>query len=452
MVLIPFIWSSLQWRLLVDSTTRTTVSQTGVDLPIVISQEGQALGLLQRQKQPLIPPSLYEPDSLNPLQIVYIGGYRMLQGKSDKEPYFSIVGDMLPSLQLSKYLRVTSTFLYNHADGDLRIQEQRDTYTAAVSVAIVDWTALRRDCHVLERILQYITTSSSRIILMDGSASPSIQNCSGIHHDVVTVKRSVVQHRRFDFDQQWVVPGTISSEAAATTHWMPDFVPDAFVNALRHAASGNRTTPVAHYWSSATLDEDIPQLQYDALRRRVRSQLERTRKRLNKKQEAMAPWLDPIGIQSEARESSSKVERDIVQESAEALVLAQIVVVTQADEWEHSAADHRLLEALASGALVFSDTMVGPIADDLQPFVVFFDSAEHLDERIVYYLRNEGKRLEMARRGQNVALGRYRSWHALETLLFGKAITRTDKGWAKNPGKSSALDEAQVRFVHTHGG
>ena len=92
-------------------------------------------------------------------------------------------------------------------------------------------------------------------------------------------------------------------------------------------------------------------------------------------------------------------------------------MVTQRDEWE----DHyRLMEALSCGAMVVSDVMLAP------PFglmdrenVVYFRNLTHLKDVVTYYLNHDQERIEIARKGWELAMGRHRSWHRLEELLFG---------------------------------
>lgn len=423
MVLIPFIFSTLQWRRIEDLVS--------VEEPPTIPR------LDPIATSPLIPEP---PSSTEPLQVVYIGGYRKIERKLEKGgDYFALVGHMLASLQLSKYIRVVRSVLYDSVQMNtpVRFQELDETHHDA-ALFVVDWVALQRDCHVLDRILQLSSynTQNHQLVLMDTSGSPSVRSCPT---DAFMVKKSLVQNRHWGVE--WVVPGQLQAEKV----WrLQDGVVEDFVDALRKVSGQtNRTIPIVHYWSSATMDNDIPNLQYSFLRRSVSHQIKATHKRLAKSLQ-LEPWLDQVGIISETRESYE--ERDVVKETALTLSAAKIVVVAQNDEWEY--VDDRLIEAMASGAMVMSDSMIAPLPElQNKTNIIFYDSLESLDRLISYYLKNEGKRLAIAHRGQDFALGRHRAWHAYEQLFFGKPLSRTDKGLAKNPGKPILLKDSRVKFV-----
>eukprot|EP00529_Nitzschia_sp_RCC80_P009477 CAMPEP_0113471536 /NCGR_PEP_ID=MMETSP0014_2-20120614/17026_1 /TAXON_ID=2857 /ORGANISM="Nitzschia sp." /LENGTH=804 /DNA_ID=CAMNT_0000364169 /DNA_START=225 /DNA_END=2641 /DNA_ORIENTATION=- /assembly_acc=CAM_ASM_000159 len=122
---------------------------------------------------------------------------------------------------------------------------------------------------------------------------------------------------------------------------------------------------------------------------------------------------------------------------ARALLQTKIVVVAQKDDWE----DHyRLMEALTSGALVFSDRMLAPpVGTEHGVNIVFYDSVPDLLVKLDYYLFDSGdgigggrvlgdrgrpgfniqqRREEMARHGRYVALTRHQSRHIMERALM----------------------------------
>eukprot|EP00934_Nitzschia_sp_Nitz4_P007479 Nitzschia sp. Nitz4//scaffold3_size479765//129602//131054//NITZ4_000056-RA/size479765-snap-gene-0.122-mRNA-1//1//CDS//3329550626//7469//frame0 len=112
-----------------------------------------------------------------------------------------------------------------------------------------------------------------------------------------------------------------------------------------------------------------------------------------------------------------------------ALFSTKIVVVAQRDEWE----DHyRLFESLASGALVVHDKMLAP-PKGLQHGVniLFFETFRELEELLTYYLENTEERIQVARRGRELAFGRHRSWHRIEELIFGRPYTNVSKEFAE---------------------
>jgi hypothetical protein len=243
----------------------------------------------------------------------------------------------------------------------------------------------------------------------------------------------------------------------------------------------DRPIDVTHYWKSVTKSSIIApnheyQYYYNRLRQTVQQQINTTRIAIVKQQSSnhnnhqkdlsqrasqqseettLSRWVEFVGIDTQVEfvkgdsssgdfnnddgtsgknkddvEEQEEVDTVMAQSSVHVAVLAssRIVVVTQADEYEDH--DTRLFEALASGAMVLCDTMMAPPYGLVHKTnIVFFDSVSKLDQYLQFYLdpQNEIQRQEIARHGLDYALGRHRSWHVLEALLFGKALTRTDK-------------------------
>jgi Glycosyl transferases group 1 len=227
-------------------------------------------------------------------------------------------------------------------------------------------------------------------------------------------------------------------------------VSEAFYHSLRHALTGlangrprtghNRPVDVSHYWMASTVSLVPYHYYYNRLRHMVSDQLHGTRKRSFPKDDSAAHWMELVGMDSAVLDVSPSASSDPA-ETDEALfdsapssihaawlASSKIVVVAQADEWEDH--DDRLMEALASGALVLCDSMVAPVRGLIHKTnIVFFDNPKELDLFLIYYLdpKNEAKRKTIGRHGMEFALGRHRSWHVLEALLFGKALTKTDR-------------------------
>ena len=80
---------------------------------------------------------------------------------------------------------------------------------------------------------------------------------------------------------------------------------------------------------------------------------------------------------------------------------------------------------MVCGPLVIADRMWAPpkglVHNDT---VVFFESITELPELVKYYLTHDKERIAIARRGWKLALTRHRSWHRVEELLFGNALTK----------------------------
>mmetsp|Transcript_196 Transcript_196/g.400 ORF Transcript_196/g.400 Transcript_196/m.400 type:complete len:132 (+) Transcript_196:195-590(+) len=121
--------------------------------------------------------------------------------------------------------------------------------------------------------------------------------------------------------------------------------------------------------------------------------------------------LSPMGRRS--RPGRNSVQKEYV----DTLTSTKIVVTSQRDRWE----DHyRLMEALATGALVMTDPMssLPRYLKDGESLVVYHSLAE-LKEKILYYLDHDDERLAIARKGHWIAMNHHRSWHGLERIIFG---------------------------------
>ena len=260
---------------------------------------------------------------------------------------------------------------------------------------------------------------------------------------------------------------------------MPGHVTEAFVQQVRHIGVDNPDRPldVVHYWQSSEQIETS--LYYTQLRQRVTRQLNHTQMHLATTSSSLssssAKFVDRVGIANEDTDlwieldvsSSGDLEAEEQQQQQEGyvendskeltvttlhialLASTKIVVVTQNDEWEDN--DNRLMEALASGALVLADRMLAPPAGlKDRTNIVWFDTPDELDRLVQYYLREDEKRETVARHGVQWALGRHRPWHVLEWLLIGKAWTRADKGYdVAAPPKRERAATTPTTSVHT---
>jgi Glycosyl transferases group 1 len=408
----------------------------------------------------VVPKSVYKPKSSNPLQVIYVGKRASNNSQTD---------ELLDALQRSLYTKVSSIFLYdsimaNQGPPKLRHEQWHVWDPSAPMALLVDWSALSRDCHILYRILSHLhfyfrDTENYFILLLDASASPNTVTCSRVLDPLVRApdrirwaKRSIVQGRHWNNTRQWIEPGSLISQSKTTTnilHWTGQ-VSEAFYRSLRHALTGaandrphidqNRPVDVAHYWMASTVSLVPYHFYYNRLRCTVFEQLQRTRARSFRNEDSATYWMELVGPDSVVEEVSPSGSADAAETDAALfdaapssiyaawLASSKIVVVTQADEWEDH--DDRLMEALASGALVLCDSMVAPVRGLIHKTnIVFFDNPKELDRYLIYYLdpKNEAKRKTIGRHGMEFALGRHRSWHLLEALLFGKALTKTDR-------------------------
>jgi hypothetical protein len=106
----------------------------------------------------------------------------------------------------------------------------------------------------------------------------------------------------------------------------------------------------------------------------------------------------------------------------QALLQSKIVVVAQRDQWE----DHyRFFEAIIGGALVLTDPMLSlPKGYVNGTNIVIYESFDQLRELILYYLEHPEERLEIARRGWELAVREHRSYHWMEKLFFGRSLSK----------------------------
>lgn len=446
-----------------------------------------ALSDFDPKKIPLLPGSVYEPKSATPISVIYIGSVANAT-ESDDLVY-------LDALQRSWYTHVQAVYLLSGSDipSDFYIQheqwhapstnsnQEEGRQLTAPLVVVVDWSSSlpkqpQRDCHILRRILtahlrEKDVLDTAHLLFIDTTASARIVSCPllPIQADRIRIaKRSVVEGRYWNHTAQWIEPGkVIANNNDNNNHvlHLPGHVSEEYLNQLRPLLENKeRPMDVVHYWQSSENIETS--LYYRRLRQRVTMQLNATQKTLakkHKKKNALVKFVDRVGVavvdvdvsieldfsgddegdsNNEDEESDNDKKPAVTTLHIALLASAKIVVVTQNDEWEDH--DNRLMEALASGAMVLADRMQAPPAGlKDKTNVVFFDSHEDLDRLIRYYLKENEKREAIARHGAEYALGRHRSWHVLESVLFGMALTRTDKGYEVGPSKRERTIHSQ---------
>ncbi len=109
----------------------------------------------------------------------------------------------------------------------------------------------------------------------------------------------------------------------------------------------------------------------------------------------------------------------------ESLLTTKIVVVAQRDIWE----DHyRLFEAFVGGAMVMTDLMISlPSGLSDGENVIMYKSLDNLKEMLLYYLdpKQDEARLEIARKGYEVAMTQHRSHHRMEEVFYGKRLSKS---------------------------
>lgn len=137
-------------------------------------------------------------------------------------------------------------------------------------------------------------------------------------------------------------------------------------------------------------------------------------------------WKTYVGL---AGKPLRQGRRGVVDDYIEMLLSTKIVVLAQRDRWE----DHyRLMEALISGSLVLHDFMHGlPAGLENGTSIVEYTTPANLESLIKYYLEHDEERIEIGRKGREVAMKRHRTWHRIEEVIFGEILSTCE---SKPPG------------------
>ena len=113
------------------------------------------------------------------------------------------------------------------------------------------------------------------------------------------------------------------------------------------------------------------------------------------------------------------------------MMTTKIIVLAQRDRWEgHS----RLYETLLSGALVMSDPQIYfPHGIIDKKNIVIYNSWVELETMILHYLNNDEERIQIGRRGRELALSQLRSWQQAERLFLNDMEYRNEYGISNKP-------------------
>lgn len=362
-----------------------------------------------------MPSSVYIPQSDNPLSVFLLGSDKT------KKDATVILGD---GLARSRYVKL--------------IQNEDDWITLKKApeqpvVHMVDWDNLDRDCHFLEQMYDGGQRPSSHILVyFDMSASTRIITCPKVNllfqnrHRVI--KQSIVEGRFWDPRDAWVSHGKIMDntiEGDGPVLHAPYCLREQFVDVLLEAlnivhedlsqvVSRKRKLDVLHVWRKGDASH------YGSLRRQVSLIIQNLNE--TRADGHSLRWL------VRPRGGEGAVEKGTIRpEYVVRLLSSKIVVVAQRDEWE----DHfRLMESLASGALVMTDVMLAtPHGLKNGTNIITYHDSESLRRLVHYYThpRHEAERVAIAQKGWELAMGRHRSWHRMEQLLFGAARSKVDK-------------------------
>jgi Glycosyl transferases group 1 len=364
------------------------------------------------------------------------------------------LGEYYRGLQLSRYIQICSQRIWGREQREIMqppaVEVVDVDELCEPQVLLIDWSALDRECHVVQDLPDNIP-----IVLLDASASARVVECPdqsarghnmADHHGgrpIHVAKRSVVANRLWSFDQQILhhgnlidVPASSSSSAITAVHHMSGLVPQVVADLLAEhfVKIDGRPLDVLHYWNSVTAPDDVVAQQYSSWRAAVSQQLRNTKGWLEKKKHKVGTWLDRFGLLNDEEDQDVEEENQeedpgkptrerLLHGMVSTLTTAKIIVVAQSDEYEDH--DNRIMEALASGALVMVDSMLAPVAGlQNNTNIIIYESLESLDRLIRYYLvEHPSTRHAIAKRGREYALNYHRSWHVMESLLFGRALS-----------------------------
>lgn len=362
---------------------------------------------------------------------------------------------------------------------------------------VLDWGSMRRDCHRLQIVIEKLESQAAEtdiingenakgknsnpvneptpLLLIDLTGSSRAGKCDYLdrsqsvlstktlpHRTVRLAKRSIVQNRYYNPGTKQIHPGELvpnplpksyRSDGSTVIH-APLVVRESFVDAVQVLSKGvaleklNRPLDVSFFWKRGDFSH------YGFYRRRIGAVVKNLHHSTigQDKSHQIEAHVDVSYSDEKGMEAGNTQSQYVLD-----LLSSKIVVIAQRDEWE----DHyRLMESLASGALVLSDPMIAPPAGlEDKRNIVFYNNPKELKSFIRYYLlpENEKERNRIALEGFKLAMGRHRSWHRLEELLFGQPITNFDRPYAVAPEKeprpesahwvSEQDDNAQSRIV-----
>lgn len=363
---------------------------------------------------------------------------------------------LVEGIERSAFLKLITMTRYNDTDFVTLHTNKMDTNLPILWMA--DLESMGMDCHVLQRLVTHVAQNAreglpTALVLMDYSGSTERLYCPTIdtivpRDSIRMTRRNIVQNRYWDMSESWVNAGEIAVNdgneiSGGNIMFAPLFLRDAFVLGLatalektkqlqitKNLADLPRERDVAHFWTSHDYSH------YSFLRDKVGAIVTSlTGQRSNGRE--IHTVVKSLGEVEELENNQ------INYQYIEQMIRTKIVVVAQRDEWEGSL---RLMESLASGALVIADKALAmPNGLEDRQSIVLYDSAQSLKDAIMYYLnpRNDKERLSIARQGFEIAMGRHRSWHRLEEVVFGTPLTNADKSYENTPMKRKRRDQKQ---------
>lgn len=365
---------------------------------------------------------------------------------------------LIEGIERSQYLKLVHiSFLEPHkVIKSLVVSKKRDR--KAPLIWMVDLLALDHDCHSLEALLSHALELNKthkqqpRVLTVDFSGSPHTTICPKFQKALLEAnniplrmaQRSILHDRIWNPKQNWVElgrvkpnPGKQLSLSGNLLH-SPFPVRESVVTAVAKTVEVQRversldklrpvdyrrSNDITFFWRKGDNSH------FGNLRREV-AQTVTSLHDVVIGSRTLRTLVRFFG-DAEMLGSTKVVFGRYVKE----MMGTKVVVVAQRDEWE----DHyRLMESLASGALVFSDVMVGlPEGMRHGENIVFYNSTESLRAQLLFYMdpANDGMRLRIAKSGWELVMGHHRCWHRVEELVFGSAKTAVSAAYDPPPLK-----------------
>lgn len=338
---------------------------------------------------------------------------------------------LLDGLDRSHYLRVVEFRMWQDGKSVVAWKEEqaKDSSTQRPPLYVVDFASIGRDCHIVSRMISMNETN--HLVYVDTSSSTRTIACFP-YPGRWFAKESIVKNRYWNHTAQWVERGE-RIDNQNILHF-PRFLRESFVEKLAenlvafeqdfaHLSALDRSMHVSSFWQKGRV------LPYAFLRDHVNNIL----LDLQESRPGMKLTVRAFG-------STDDMDQNLVETRyILAAMSTQVIVIAQHDEWE---GHYRLLESMASGALVLSDKMVAPLPGlENNTNIVFYDDEETLKSLLIYYLhpKNEKLRKLIAQRGVEYALGTQRGYHAVERLLYGRPLTNVETPYAEAPKRNHLL-------------
>ena len=214
--------------------------------------------------------------------------------------------------------------------------------------------------------------------------------------------------RRIDFGHRTLLEHCLEKEA-------PETMGGGIANDNLDLASLDRPYEVAHFWKVGN-DDNHTSVIRDVVNDVVRS-LE-TNGATNKESSPIKTFADHFG---EALGSFKSI--NVTCPLAWEMLQYKVLVVAQKDNYE---GHYRLMDALLSGALVFTDPMSQlPVFLEDRANIVVYHSAAELRRLLKFYLlrENEAERIEIGRKGREIALRHHSPSAWVERMVFGNWST-----------------------------